>query len=127
MKRVLLFSGLLLLAACAATSTEQPMSVEEHLDLMGLQLGEGDARIPSYRVNGWNRIDDRNLVIISGVNDHYLVELRAPCPELEFAFGIGFTTTGIDRLDRFGDIILRGPGGRRERCAIRDIYELTPY
>ncbi len=126
--RILLFvtSLALALAACATPAGNQP-TVDERLELQGLVRGEGNVRIPSYRINGWSQINDRNLIVTAGVNNRYLVELRNPCPELEFAFGIGFTTSGISRLDRFGDILLRGPGGRRESCPIANIYRLVPY
>lgn len=98
---------------------------EERLLGMGLVLGEGNSRIPSYRINGWNSLDDYNLVIMAGVNDQYLVRLQSPCFNLRSAFFIAFTTpTG--RLDRFESIIVRGPGRSREICGIADIIRLHP-
>jgi len=115
-----------LLAGCAAPAGNQ-LTVDESLELQGLVRGEGDVRIPSYRITGWNQVNDRNLVVTVGVNDKYLVELRGPCPELEYAFSIGFTITPINRLDRFGDIILRGPGGSREYCPIANVWALEAF
>lgn len=124
--RLVAIALMLIVAACATPAGSEP-TVDETLELQGLVRGEGNARIPSYRINGWSQIDDQHLVVTAGVNNRYLVELRGPCPELEFAFTIGFTTSGINRLDRFGDILLRGPGGRREFCPIQDIYQLYPF
>jgi hypothetical protein len=120
-----LLSLLLTLSLVACTSTVDRPSVEESLLEMGLELGEGNLRIPSYRINGWRSLDDYNLIITAGVNDRYLVRLRSPCFNLRGAFFIGFTTpTG--RLDRFENIIVRGPGRGRETCGIADIVQLQP-
>lgn len=118
---VLLLSTVLLLNACAS-GTPRP-TVDERLLAMGLERGEGNQRIPRYRINGWTAIDDYNLVITAGVNDRYLVTLRSPCFNLNNVFAIGFTTpTG--GLDRFESIIVRQPGRGREYCPISDIVGL---
>ena len=113
----------LFLTACTSSSV-QP-TIDERLQAMGLERGEGNQSIPRYRINGWSSLDDRHLVITAGVNDRYLIELQFPCLNLNNSFSIGFTTpTG--RLDRFEDIIVRHPGMGRDRCAIQDIIELHP-
>lgn len=114
----------LLLAACA-TDAERPTIAEEMAE-RGYLIGPGDQRIPRYRINSWNSVDDSYLIIRSGVRDMYLVELLGPCMDLEGAFFLGFSTP-TSRLDRFGDILVQGPGSRsRERCGIRDIFLLNP-
>lgn len=126
MNRVYALLGLwisLLLTACV--SDYQALSLEERLFEMGYELGEGNNRIPRYKINGWSVVDDSNLIIISGVNDRYLISLNFPCFNLRSAFLIGITTpTG--RLDRFESIVVRGPGRNRERCNIDDIVRLYP-
>ena len=115
----------LLVVACATPG--EPVNVQERLMEMGYRMGGGDQRLPSYRINGWTRIDDRNLVIRAGVRDRYLVELTGPCLGLNSAFRIGFTTPGrLSRVDRFEDILVRSPGIGVERCPIRNIYSLLP-
>ncbi|MFM1897057.1 MAG: hypothetical protein RLZZ385_2131 [Pseudomonadota bacterium] len=122
-KLVLTAIAITWLAGCASDG-ERP-SLEQRLAEMGYEQGEGNARIPSYRVNGWTSVDDRNLIITAGVNDKYLVKLFTPCFNLPSAFYIGFTTpTG--RLDRFESIIVRSPGIGREVCRIEDIVRLYP-
>lgn len=126
MNRVYALLGLwisLLLTACV--SDYQAPSLEERLFEMGYELGEGNNRIPRYKINGWSVVDDSNLIITSGVNDRYLIRLNFPCINLRSAFFIGFTTpTG--RLDRFESVVVRGPGRDRERCGIDDIVRLYP-
>ena len=120
---VSLLSLALLLAACA--TPRETVDVGERLAQMGYRIVEDQQRIPSYRVNGWTHVDDRNLVIRAGVNDRYLVELNSFCLGLDSAFSIGFTTPGrLSRLDRFEDILVRSPGSGLERCPIRNIYRL---
>jgi hypothetical protein len=111
------------LAACAG-STDRT-SIEERLLDRDLELGEGNQRIPRYRVNSWSSIDDEYLIVTAGVRDQYLVQLRTPCFNLSSAFSIGFTTP-MNQLDRFARIVVRGPGRGREYCDIQDIIRLHP-
>ncbi len=123
MKTSFLFSLLVTIIFTSCSNTSARPSLDQRLTDMGLQLGEGNSRIPRYRVNGWTEVDDRNLIISAGVKDKYLVQLSAPCLGLDGAFNIGFTTpTG--RLDRFDNIIVRSLGIGREICSIQDIFQL---
>ena len=72
----MIFASVVIMAlvACASNSEQSPL--DERLADMGYLINAADQRIPRYRVNGWTRVDDRNLIISSGVHDHYLVELR---------------------------------------------------
>ena len=126
MNRVYGFLGLCIsvfLSACV--SDYQAPSLEESLVEMGYALGEGNNRIPRYKINGWSVVDDSNLIITTGVNDRYLIRLNFPCTNLRSAFFIGITTPS-GRLDRFESIVVRGPGRIRERCGIDDIVRLYP-
>ena len=123
MKIHLLIGLLLAVIVSSCTSSSERASVEQRLRGMGLQIGEGDSRIPRYSVNGWTLLDERNLIITSGVNDKYLVRLFSPCLGLDGAFYIGFTTP-IGGLSRFDNIIVRSPMWGRERCNIQDIFHL---
>lgn len=121
----LVCSLVVMLGLAACNNTAERPTVNQRLVAMGLQMGEGNLSIPSYRINGWNAVDDMNLVVTAGVNDSYLVRLRSPCIELRAAFRIGFSTP-MNRLDRFGGIIVRGPGRTRDVCRIQNIYRLYP-
>ncbi|MEX2469635.1 MAG: DUF6491 family protein [Pseudohongiellaceae bacterium] len=111
------------LAACATTDADLP-SIEERMAERGYLIGPADQRIPRYRISSWQSVDDDHLIVRSGVRDHFLVELRGPCLELNSAFFVGFSTP-TSRIDRFADVIVAGPGRMRERCSIRNIYVLT--
>ncbi len=113
----------LLFTGCAG-DYERPDIRDQLLD-RGLEMGEANARIPRYRVNGWSSIDENYLIITAGVNDRYLIELSTPCQGLTGAFSIGFTTPNFG-LDRFDRIVVRGIDRRREVCSIQDIVRLYP-
>ncbi|MCB1671367.1 MAG: DUF6491 family protein [Gammaproteobacteria bacterium] len=126
MKPMILLATLtltMILAGCAG-DYERP-DIRERLLGMGLEMGESDVNIPRYRVNGWNSIDDYNLIITAGVNDRYLVELGTPCQGLRSAFYVGFTTPDFG-LGRFDNILVRGMDRRPERCPITNITRLYP-
>lgn len=112
-----------LLLACTA-STER-LTVDEQLVEMGLQRGEGDPRIPSYRINGWKYLDDQHLTVTAGTNNKYLVSLRSFCFGLREAYGVGFSTP-MSRLDSFGSIIVKGTVNNTQECRIDTIVPLEP-
>ena len=112
---------IVIITSCAGTGEQ--LSLEQRLTDMNLQIGEGNVRIPRYRVNGWTPIDNRNLIITAGVSDKYLVRLSFPCLGLDGAFQIGFTTP-MGSLDRFESLLVRSLGRGRERCDIQDIFQL---
>ena len=112
---------IILLASCA-TDTQRP-DIRERLLEMNFEMGESNSRIPSHRVNGWTSIDENYLIVTSGVNDKYLIELFSPCFGLTSAFYIGFTTPNFG-INRFDNLIVRGIDRRRETCPIRDITRL---
>lgn len=120
--RLFLFLGLsVFLAACTSSP---PQSIDKRLADRGYTLGEGEQSIPRFRVSNWNYLDERHLIVRSGVRDHFMIELMQPCFGLDSAFGIGFATP-TSRVDRFGSILVRGIDGRRERCRIQNIYSLA--
>ena len=121
---LLALSVILFLNSCSGTT--ELRSLEQQLIDRGLQVGDGNSRIPRHRVNGWSSIDDYNLIVSVGVNDKYLIQLIRPCLGLNSTFTIGFTTPNGGRLDRFENIIVRDPIIGREVCGIKNIFRLEP-
>jgi len=121
-KSLLLAAAVSVLAGCA--SNVELQGIEERMAEWGYLIGPADQRIPRYRISNWNSIDDRYLIVRSGVRNHYLVELFAPCLGLSTAFSIGFATPTA-RLDSFGSILVRDTSTSVERCRIENIYLLT--
>jgi len=127
-KPILLYlAASMALVACSNQPPQPPQSgadkVAATLEEMELQQSNRAVRIRDYRVNSWRYIDQYNLIIKAGLKDNYLISLHTPCPELSGAIQIGFTSTA-GTLDKFEDIIVSGPLGRREICAISDIVKL---
>lgn len=118
--------AVLLIAVLVVTSCVSSDSrLDRQLAGLGLRRGENNSALPIFRINGWSRLDERNLLVVAGANDNYLVELSSDCPMLEGAFRVGFVTpTDVD--DRFESILIRAPGRRIFRCDISDITRLRP-
>lgn len=112
-----------LLAACASNA-DRP-TVEQLLQEKGLVKGESVTRISQYRINGWQALDERNLVLNAGVNDQYLITLRTFCFNLDHSFSIGVTSR-TSSVEKFDQIIVRESGGGREQCNIDEIFKLNP-
>ena len=100
-------------------------ALQQKLTRLGYQSGESVDRIENYRVDGWNYLDDRHIMISAGPSRRFLIELMTNCQNLSTTERIAFTTT-VQRLTRFDSLIVRGPGGITQNCPIRDMHELTP-
>jgi hypothetical protein len=99
-----LATGLLALAV-AAPAYAQPAPAEPEPKPARQCIYERD-------INGWNDVDDTTVILNARVNDHYLVKLFAPCPEVRHAEVIGFRNRGSDWVcttDTF-DLYVREPG-----------------
>lgn len=121
-RMLLLTLAALVLAACS--SSAELAGIEERMAERGYLIGPADQRIPRYRISSWNSIDDRYLIVRSGVRDHYLVELFTPCLGLDTAFSIGFSTPTTS-LDSYGSILVRDNSTSVERCRVENIYLLA--
>lgn len=120
----------LLLAGCASSPGDRAQRERARADYlyqtltgMGLVRGESVDRVPSFRISGWDDIDDRTLVLTAGVRDRYLVELMATCPGLSTRTGIGLSSS-TGSLTVSDSILVLGIGGSPQRCPIRAIWEL---
>lgn len=90
---------------------------------MQVTLGEEQRSISNFTINGFKPINENSLVVTSGVNDHYLINLTTPCLGLPWAFGLrvdGLTSN----IRSFDNIIVNDLSGRPERCQISSIYRL---
>ena len=120
-----------LLAACASQPSTDlslkpsgQMTLADKLKAKNYVI-EGPAnRISNFRLSGWNYVDDYHVILTAGVKNHYLVTLRSYCYNLDGAFRIGFTNT-IGSLTTSDSLLVEGPGGRADRCAIRSIDRLS--
>ena len=122
-------AALIALAACAAPGEPQPPAFADDP-----RLGEETSRICfTSQINGFNANTSRSVVVELGVNEHYLLEIAGPCPDLDHALSLGFNERSGGCLTRgdsiipfdtaFGDNTL---GMQPRSCLIRRIYEWNP-
>lgn len=85
----------------------------------GLQAAEqavaaeesGEASIPFANRGGvrdWEAVGDDKVYIQDSQRKWYLATLAISAPDLPFATNIGFETKGVDRLDKFGVVVIGG-------------------
>ena len=92
---------------------------------MGYRLGEPIERIYEYRVNGWNYLDRRHVILRSGVSDRYLITLQNDCRGLMSNEIIAYTTT-VNQLTVFDKLLVRDGMSVLEQCWIRSLHKLQP-
>ena len=114
----------LLLGGCTATefenATPQELAREE-----GYVLGSEVEEIYNYRVDGWNHVTDRALIISAGPGTRYLLTLKTECHYLSNTEVIGYTTT-TNQLTRFDAVVVADPAsGIDQKCFIDRIYRVT--
>jgi len=119
-------SGLLLaatlgLSACA-TAPAQP--IQDRIAERGYEIGEPVNDIQQFRIDGYNAIDARNLIVSGGPSRQYLVTLTYSCTSMPDVEQLAFTTTTsrLTTLDRV--VVPPGPGRIQQNCPIQSIYEL---
>ena len=111
------------LAACAGAPPEEGKSVEQLLAEKNLRIVEELNQLVNFNIRGYQYVNRQHVVLQEGVSRNYLVETRAPCPNLEFARTIAFTSTG--RVVREYDKLLIHNGPQRfEYCVIKALYRL---
>jgi len=75
------------------------------------QPASGEASIPFVNHGGvwnWQADGSRGVYVQDQHRQWYYAKLMSNCFDLPFANSIGFETRGIDTLDRFGTLVVRG-------------------
>jgi hypothetical protein len=70
-----------------------------------------EASIPFVNHGGvrdWQVADDNKIYIQDSKGKWYLATLAISSPDLAFATAIGFETKGVDKLDKFGAVVVAG-------------------
>jgi hypothetical protein len=118
----LLCAGLTaLLVGCAGTP--EAADIDALLAERGYTTGEEVRDIKQYRINGWQSLDDRHVIIETGPASRYLLTLMTRCDNLRTAETIGFSTT-TGNLTTFDKLVVRGTSGIVRDCPITTIQEL---
>lgn len=114
------------LASCEATGngSRNEAAINRALDRLEVQRGNVVNSVSNFRINGWQAVNDRNLIVTAGLHDHYLVTLSIPCQDLTYAFNIGIDsrTTALSRGDY---IVVNSLHRQLERCPILEITQLV--
>lgn len=124
-KRILALAMLTALVACAGAEQkpDEERTVEQILEQKNLRIVEEVDKLINFNIRGWQYVNRQNVVLEDGPSKNYLVELNTPCPNLEFAQVIAFTSFGriVNRSDF---IVVTDAPGRVQRCMIRTFYNL---
>lgn len=115
---------LLFFSSIAHAEISDPLATK--LNKLGYEQGETVERVPNYRVDGWNYLDDRHIVIYAGPSTRFLITTLNNCPDLSSAERIGFTST-TGHLTKFDKLIVRGAGGIVQHCPINEIRQLNKF
>lgn len=110
-------------AACAGGPARAP-SLEDRLADRNYYVTEPVDEILQYRIDGWNYVDRRHLILHTGPGRSYLISLAAPCHNLGSVEDIAFSTT-VGRLSRSDTLLVDSGTGIPERCFIDGIYTLA--
>jgi hypothetical protein len=124
-RRFLLLGGVLLghsFIGNVATADEIP-TLEARLSKLGYTQGEPLKSINDYHVDGWNYIDDKHVMIYTGVSRRALLTLLSDCLELSSVERISFSTT-VNKVTKFDKIVVHGASGMRRDCQISEIHQL---
>ncbi len=111
------------IAALAGCAMMPKGSLESRLATRGYQLGAPVFDISSFRVNGFNVLDDTHVVLDTGPGSRYLLSLRVRCTSLPYATRIGFTSTPSNRLTKLDSLIVADRPGVQS-CPIDEIQKL---
>jgi hypothetical protein len=100
-----------LLAATAFVLAGGVQAAEQAIQAEGGAAKPAETSIPFANMGGirdWRAIDDETLYVQDVRRNWYVARLMAPCPDLTFAQAIGFETKGVNQLDRFAAVVVRG-------------------
>lgn len=116
-------AALIALASGAVCAQATGNGLQSRLQKLGYSIGDDVEQVRNYRVDGWNYIDDNNIMIYAGPGKRYLITTQGHCSDLGSAENIGFSST-VGNVTRFDKLIVRGPGGMVQNCPISAIRAL---
>lgn len=118
------FSGLVLVALAVLSACSSVPRRERDRQALARYMDYAGPPVDSFtylgRFSGFETLGQNKVVVFTGVNDAYLLTVAAPCLDLDFATGIGFTTTANTIYRGFDAIRFK-----RERCTITEIRPIN--
>lgn len=114
-----------IITACAQVDPKPEVQPEQLIEEKGYVIEKEVKSIQNYRINGWNFLSNKGMLLDGGVNRKYLVTFSYPCHDLRWTETI-ITTSTVNQLTRFDKVITRPPGGGgiSNRCLIDKLYLL---
>ncbi len=121
--RVFLTGSFFLFVIACAVSPSSPLTVEERLTLKHYSIGAEVKSIRNYRLNGWSSVNDRYIIVNTGVSDDYLIGFSNNCSATRSAMSIAFSSTagGLTTSDK---VLVSSSGNFIEHCFIRSITKI---
>ena len=114
-KAVSLLVAALLAAGCSGIPRRE--RDQEQLDRYLRYAGEPVDRITYLgHYDNWQSVSRYQLVLWTNINDAYLITVRPPCEDLQFAQRIGITQTASTISARFDAVLVK-----HWRCQISEI------
>jgi hypothetical protein len=111
MKGLLTVAAVTIAALSAGCANQQKLDFREY-------AGEPVKSFYMPHLDGWSAVSKDELVVWTGSNKAYLLDVDGFCPDLQFANTIGVTSTG-STVDKFEKVIVG-----RDRCFIKSIRPL---
>lgn len=114
-KACVLLAAALLAAGCSGIPRRQ--RDQEQLDRYLRYAGEPVDHITYLgHYDNWQSVSRYQLVLWTNINDAYLITVRPPCEDLQFAQRIGITQTGSTVSSRLDSVLVK-----HWRCQISEI------
>ena len=123
MGTALLVALLLLLSGCATNRLSKAELEQAYEQFIVTEKLEASDTVTAFRFDSWSDLGTKHLIIDTGVNRSYLVELRNTCFNLDFATNIKINNMGNTLRAKFDSISV--PDEFQARCYIENLYKIT--
>ena len=111
------------LASLTGCASDPSTYVDRDKERAELYRAHAGAPVDGFlgRINSWTSLDEHSLVVWTGANKGYLLEVMGPCQELPWAHEITLSNGQFSRVTRFDKVMVRGRGVDTMPCPIREI------
>jgi len=111
------FLSLAMAMALGACSNPGPLKrMEARLAEVESVSGEPVKSFHFWRLDSWEPLGRKHVLVHTQINEGWLLGIDEPCPGLEFAVGIGLSSTNNRVYGRFDDVLFDD-----QRCRISEI------
>ena len=106
-KLVMAAAATMLISGCASTQIPD----EQKLALYRSHAGQPVDKFSFYgSINGWTPLGDSALAVWTRPGQAWLLDLKGPCPDLEFTQAIGLTSSMNQVSANFDKVLVRNNG-----------------